>query len=87
MEIARLTVRPRTSDKVQSNFLGCSEEWLIGEHSFGREVTWSSFEWRPIDVLYDYQLGHKLFQQCHPPLLRSMALETWPTVWKMGAES
>jgi hypothetical protein len=54
MWMARPTVRPRTSDQVQSNFLGCSEEWLIGEHPFGREVTWASFEWCPIDILHNY---------------------------------
>lgn len=52
--MARLTVRSRTSDQVQPYFLGCSEEWLIGEHSFSREVAWASFEWCPIDVLHDY---------------------------------
>lgn len=51
MGTATLTVRSRTSDQVQSNFLGCSEEWFIGENSFGGEVTWASFEWRPINIL------------------------------------
>jgi hypothetical protein len=52
-DMARLTVRPRTSDQVESNLLGCSEEWLIGENSFGGKVAWASFEWCPINVLYD----------------------------------
>ena len=77
MGTAKLTVRPRTGDQVQSNFLGCSEEWLVGEHSFGREVAWTSFKWCPIDVLHGSQFGLRLSLYCRPPLLRTETQEAW----------
>jgi hypothetical protein len=48
-----LTVRSRTSDQIQTNFLGSSEEWLIRKHSLGRKVARTTFQRSPIDVERD----------------------------------
>jgi hypothetical protein len=49
-----LTVGSGTSDQIQTNLFGCSEEGFVCEHSFSGEVSRAALKRCPIYVLGKY---------------------------------